>query len=137
MTTRILTLLQLSFLFSVGMAACSGSVATADGQDAGQPATACVYTASPCSADPKPTDEQIKAAIDNCKETERTRGCVKESVDYGECVQANIVCSDTKKFDASATATATAAEQVRCHERRLHRSRGARRRLDLQLSNCS
>ncbi len=113
MTTRVFTLLQLSFLFAVGTAACSSSVVTADGQDAGreagQPATACVYVASPCSADPKPTDEQIKAAIDNCKETERTSGCVKESASYGECVQANIVCSDTKKIDV--TATATAADQ--------------------------
>jgi hypothetical protein len=58
--------------------------------------SACTYKESPCSADPKPTDEQIKAAEDKCKEDEKTAKCVSEGTALADCYRSNIVCTDNK-----------------------------------------
>ncbi len=58
--------------------------------------SACTYKESPCSADPKPTDAEIKAAEDKCKEDEKTAKCVSEITSYSDCVRSNTVCTDNK-----------------------------------------
>ncbi len=69
--------------------------------------SACTYKESPCSGDPKPTAEQIKAAEDKCKEAEKTAKCVSEGTAVSDCYRTNIVCTDNKT-DLVKTGTAVA-----------------------------
>lgn len=71
----------------------------------------CSYVESKCSADPKPTDAEIQAAEQKCKDDKaKATTCVSEAEALATCARDKQVCGADNKTDSTKTADACKAE---------------------------